>query len=274
MTAIDALADALLQRSPQAAAITLERFDAAAIAELLAAVPAPTAAAVLRALSLSQARAALQTMPEPALAGALGAMPAPRAAALLRGAAPGRVDAVLAALSREAQAALRTALDHRPGSAGALATPTADLAADLDAAGAIERLRAAGHATSSVPVVDRDGRLVGLLPLAALLTAPAGARVGDLPRTQMEALHEADGSEAVAAHPGWHTSDALPVVGADGVLLGVITLRTLEDFGLAQAARASAALGLPVALAELFWIGLRGITDGIGRTVSAGEPPR
>jgi magnesium transporter len=273
VSAIDALARALIDHSPASAARTLERFDAAAVAELLGELPAEAAAELVRALSMTGARAALEASPAEVVADILARLPAPRAAALVRGAAPDRRKALLEQLPAASRAPLARALAHPPNTAGALMEPADAMAGDADAAAALALVRELGaRAGAGVPVVDGEGRLLGVVPVAVLVATPADARLVDLARREPAPLHEEDDAAAVVGHPGWRVTDALPVVTGAGLLAGVVRFRTVKEL-LAEAAPAGPGQQtLPIALAELFWLGLAGITDGLGRVVTADTP--
>lgn len=75
---------------------------------------------------------------------------------------------------------------------------------------------------STVYIVEVDGRLVGSVPVSRLLRAPPGAPVGPLGRPVRAHVHPGLDQEHVASLALHHELDRVPVVDADGRLLGVV----------------------------------------------------
>jgi CBS domain-containing protein len=118
-------------------------------------------------------------------------------------------------------------------------------------------------------VVDRTGRLVGVLNLRELMLAPGDATLGAVMRPATARLTALDGVGAVVVHPGWRALHALPVVDAGGRFVGAIryeTIRRLEAHP-ERATPVGSRVGLWLGLAELCWVGLTGVL------VSLGSPP-
>lgn len=91
------------------------------------------------------------------------------------------------------------------------------------AACVLRRLADAGpEAGSTVYVVEADGRLVGSVPVSRLLRARPGAPVGPLGRPVPAQVHPGVDQEHVASLALHHGLDRVPVVDADGRLLGVV----------------------------------------------------
>jgi len=100
----------------------------------------------------------------------------------------------------------RTAVALRPG---------------LSRAVAADALRARGAAAA--PVVDGDGRPVGVVSEADLLRARSGAKVQDAMRRVALAVSETATLAGAASLMAAHGAERLPVVSDDGGVVGVLT---------------------------------------------------
>src|SRR5690606_19045888 len=78
-----------------------------------------------------------------------------------------------------------------------------------------------------VCVVQHDAKLAGVLPLAALVSAPATARMHELVRPGFPTVTPETDQEAAANLALHHGVDSLPVVDARGVLVGVMPSQAL-----------------------------------------------
>ncbi len=80
-----------------------------------------------------------------------------------------------------------------------------------------------------VYVVDAVQRLLGVLSLRALLTAPDETRVADIMHRDIISVHEETDQEEVARILETNDFLALPVVGSTGKLLGIVTFDDVID---------------------------------------------
>lgn len=71
-------------------------------------------------------------------------------------------------------------------------------------------------------VLDADERLVGVLPLASLVTLPHETRLGSVARTNFPKVHATTDQERVASLALHHSLNAIPVIDATGHLLGIV----------------------------------------------------
>ncbi len=85
---------------------------------------------------------------------------------------------------------------------------------------AADALRARGEQAAAV--VDGDGRPVGVVNEADLLRAPAAARVADAMARVVLAVDDSAPLASAASLMAAHRLDRLPVVSADGVMVGVL----------------------------------------------------
>ncbi|HEX9049750.1 MAG TPA: CBS domain-containing protein [Anaeromyxobacter sp.] len=95
------------------------------------------------------------------------------------------------------------------------------LRATLSRSVAADALRARG--VPAAPVVDGDGRPVGMVTESDLLRARAGARVADAMTRVALSVPEGAAIVRAASLMAGHGLDRLAVVASDGVLVGVLT---------------------------------------------------
>jgi magnesium transporter len=236
---------------PAGEAAVLARLDDAAAAGVLSRMSPPAGAGCLAALDPSRAPAILSLLPPE------------RAAALLRRIDPPRREALLLALPDAAR--LRPLLVHAEGTAAALMDPAAiALPDDLDLDEGRRRVhRHADKLALEVYVVDRDQRLRGVVSLRDLLDPGRRGPLSTLLRS-VEPLAAGADVTAMAAHPGWHEQDSLPVVDEHGVYLGAVRHERLRQLqGAPGARRARGGVEAVVALGELYWLGLSGLVTGL-----------
>jgi CBS domain-containing protein len=134
------------------------------------------------------------------------------------------------ALARGAYLACRGPLpEGRPGSAPGGHTPVADVMrragvavrAGVGRAVAADALRTRGIATA--PVVDGEGRPIGVVAESDLLRARSGAKVADAMTRVAIAVPEAAPIARAASLMATHRLDRVPVVAPEGVVVGVLS---------------------------------------------------
>jgi len=81
----------------------------------------------------------------------------------------------------------------------------------------------------TVYVTDAERRLIGIVPMARLLSAPAGARVADVALRDFPAAHPDTDQEDAASLAIHYGVAAVPVVDAAGRLLGVVPPQRLLE---------------------------------------------
>ena len=274
MSALDRLSDEYLRRYPTSAARVLEALPAAEVAALLAAQEPQAAAAVLEAMAPALARstlAALEVEPAAAIAQAL---PVAQEVLLLRRLAPAERDAILAALPAAEAATCRGLLAYPPGSAGALMDPTALwLPEDVTAGAAEEAIRRdRDRMPPYLYLIERGGRLTGVVDPLELRGAEPDSPVAPLMRPAVEWLAVADPRDRVIAHAGWRELRALPVVDDTHRLVGVVSRDTVSRLR-GEAGPGAHPISLTLSLAELFWLGVAGMTDGFAQVTGGGREP-
>jgi magnesium transporter len=162
---------------------------------------------------------------------------------------------LLAGLSPNERRMTSTLLGYPDDSAGRIMSPeVANLRASMTAAEALERLRRIGRGAETIyalPVTDDERRLVGAMGLRDLVLAAPDARVGDLMDTEVYSAPVTADQEEVARLIRDANLLALPVVDAEGRLVGVVTvddaMEILEEEDTEDVARAGGAepLGAP-----------------------------
>ena len=254
------------------AARAIERLPDQDAAALLAALPAPTAARALDAMMPPLGADCVARLDTPTAAAMLAELRPGRAAVLLRHFDDATRAAILEQMPPDEARALRAALRHEAGSAGAVMDSRVLAARESqsvgDVLGALRRSSRLAHDT--VFVVDDEHRLVGVVGLRVLMTARPVEAMAAIVDRSVGRVPASAARAAIVNHPGWTRSHILPVVDDQSVLLGAIpheTVRALliED-ALGGPTRVDATTTM-VALGELYWLGLSGVLDGVASAV-------
>lgn len=275
MKAARDLGERFLRAHPDEAAALLERLPADGVAALAAEIAPDAAAAAVQRMSLGPAAAALART-EPAVAARLvDTMPLHAAAASLRPMPDEARERIRTRLAPPKAAALARLLRHPEGTAGALMDPLAPgVPADRTVGEAVEAIRAEARSLRYyVYLVERaDRRLAGVVSIRTLLLEDPARPLSTVADRRVEALSAVAGRAAIVAHPAWKRFHALPVVDADGSLLGAIryeTYRALESVD--DPAAGGSAVATAIELGELFWIGFGGLLTGLATGAAGGR---
>ncbi len=250
---------------PMQAGRALESMSHSDAAAVLASTPEDAVAAVLPKLSPLTGAGVLELIPADHAAKMLSKTRRDTAAAILRAAASGPRAALLDNLGPEVRRAIEPLLRYSEGTAGALMDPEV-LSCDegVSVSDALERLRrSAKSALYYVYLVDGEQRLVGVVNLRQLIESPPDRRLALIATRPVESLPARASSESIVRHPAWKRFHALPVVGAQNRLLGVMRYELVrqlegrfleEDLG-DHGTETAAALG------EVYGLGLRGLFE-------------
>jgi magnesium transporter len=261
------LALVLLARHPDEAARLLDARPSEEVAGLLEELEDPVGAGLLTRLAPALAAAALGHLAPARAAPLLAALPPHRMARLLRRTPVDRRTALLAGLAPALAVGVRRLLAYEHGTAGSLMDPQVfAIPEDVQVGVALATLaegRGAGHYAYGI---DREGRLAGVVALRDLLALDPKVALGTVMQRTVVRLRTRDDTRAVVVHPAWTDFHALPVVDDDGVLVGVLRYRTVRRLELEAGGR-EAPVPLAAALAELYWLGLVGVTEGIATVV-------
>jgi magnesium transporter len=231
--------------SPAFWAHTIEEVPDADGAQLLADLTSPQAAQVAEFLDPETAAHVLARMEHPAAAAVISAMEPPEAAMVLAEmnpddrvdvlaqVAPERREQLLGEMSAADAAEVRQLRQYPPDSAGGIMTPDVTaLPIDLTAQQAIEELRRLNETLEQmfyVYVVDKPGRLVGVLSMRDLILAKPDRKVADIMRRNVVSVPATMDQEEVARLIRKYKYLAVPVTDARNRLLGIITVDDVVD---------------------------------------------
>jgi magnesium transporter len=162
---------------------------------------------------------------------------------------------LLGGLSPHERALTATLLGYPENSAGRVMSPeVVNLRANQSVSDALARLRRIGRSAETIyglPVTDDQRRLVGALGLRDLVLADPDTQVGELMDREVYSARVDEDQEAVARLMQEADLLALPIVDAEGRLVGVVTvddaMEVLEQEQTEDVARAGGAepLGRP-----------------------------
>ncbi|HIE09840.1 MAG TPA: magnesium transporter [Armatimonadetes bacterium] len=146
---------------------------------------------------------------------------------------PKRAEAILNTLSPEERERARRLISYPDDTAGGrMATEFVTATEDMTVEEAIEHLRKEAPFAESVYylyVVDKEGRLVGVLSLRELILAPGGAKLGEIMRRDVVAVRVDQDQEEVAKVVAENDLLAVPVVDQGGRLVGIVTADDVMD---------------------------------------------
>jgi magnesium transporter len=141
---------------------------------------------------------------------------------------------VFKSLSIEDRERLRSAMSYSKGSVGALMDFNMIPVRDNVSLGVVSRyLRRFDELpdhTDQIFVVDRDDRLIGVLPLNRIVINGPEAMVGTLMLTDMIRLHPEEKADQTAQTFGRYDLVSAPVVDEDGKLVGRVTMNAVLDY--------------------------------------------
>ena len=164
----------------------------------------------------------------------------------------GKAEKILKAMDKEEAADVKELLAYPPETAGAIMTKEfVAIKASSTTADVIELLRKEGPDAETIYylyVIDKSDKLVGVVSLRDLITAPTTEIIENIMSTRIVSVSVTDDQEEVAKLIKKYDFLAAPVVTADGVLVGIVTVDDImdvieeeaeEDFGELNAARGS-----------------------------------
>ena len=232
--------DRLAETSPQVLALFLERIGV------------EDRRAVLRRVSNEQAAEILAEMQGEAAAEVLGAMREKRAVSILEDFMPDDAADIVAELDTEDRTRLlgkvddetastvKSLLTFNPDTAGGAMNPDVETLLDsMTVAEAIASIRLwsdEGETMLCVYVLNNEHRLVGSTSLKRLIQSLPERKVGDLMNSDLSNAVQFDtDKEAVALKMAECNLPELPVIDANGALLGVITHDDVIDIMQAEA---------------------------------------
>ena len=276
----DALYSALVQRDREEIARAVEDVHAADLAEYFLELDEPQQMVLLDALSDEQAATLLDELAPEEQAEVLDLLPIERTSDILDEMPPDEAADLLAELpTEEANALLERMEPEQAGdvvelmrypedTAGGLMTKEfVAVSPDETAAGVISRLRAHhddAEMIYTLYVLDEDERLLGEVTLRDLIVCPPDTLLTKVMRREFASVPIDLPEEEVAEIVRRHDLLAVPVLDAEGRLLGIITVDDIGD--VVQEAAAEDVLesggGTPVEDTRP-WMGLPGWRTGL-----------
>lgn len=218
------------QAHPVEAARHLESLGPQEASALVQGLPGEEIANVLEhCLPVSTAKI-LGELSKELCAEVLSAMNATSAIGVLRQFEETSRNDILEGLDNSMGSTLRRALRYSPNTAGSLADPQVfTLPPDISVEEAVSRIRTYGQkAMYYIYIIDRDGKLEGVLTLRQLLVDTSDHLVGTLMETQITTLSAEANLEEIIKHPEWSRFHTLPVVDRWGTFFGALRYRMLR----------------------------------------------
>ncbi len=227
--AIHALQRDLIESHPDDAVRLLERQSAADVAEVLGRLPITDTALVWERLSPDVGIRALEAMNKVEVAQVLRSIDPTRSAAMLVMRDEATRDKFLALLPETETQELRTILSYPPDSAGALMDPRVMLLrGETTVREALTRIRALRRrAMRRLFIVDKDNHLEGQVDIQDLATASAATHLEEIQRPVRAVVNAVAPREEVVDIIEQYKLTDLPVVDAEGRLIGVVRYRNL-----------------------------------------------
>jgi len=209
------IAETMVSLTDEERETLFQLLDDRTAAEVLDGVDSETQAGLLDDLELSE------------IAALLNAMPLDEAADLLGQLEEKERLSVLQIMKQETADKIRQLMKHKDDSAGGIMTPEIfSVYPEKTAEEVIDKLRHASLADEiiSIYVVNEQGRLLGMVPLRKLITAPKDQPVGKLMLTDVVTVQADMDQEEAARYALKYDLLAIPVVDTDGRLVGRITM--------------------------------------------------
>jgi magnesium transporter len=181
---------------------------------------------IVRELDPGIAARLLVRLSDPQAADVLEEMPPDDAADVVGEIPESEREDVLREMRREEAADIRELLEYPPETAGGRMTPLfLALREGMTVDEALQYLRSLGEPNAGyyVYVTDDAGRLAGVITLRDLVLAAPGRRIAEITRRDVVAIDANDDQEHAARMLRERGFLALPVVGPDRRLLGIIT---------------------------------------------------
>lgn len=227
--AVYALQQDLVENHPDDAVRLLERQSPGVVGEILVRFPASVTAPVWERISPDVGIRALETLDEAHVVSVLRSVDLTRAAAMLAMRDADARQRFLDVLPESEANELRAILAYPIDSAGSLMDPRVMLLRpDTTVREALARIRALRRrATRRLFVVDADNRLEGQVDIQDVATASVTTRLEEIQRPVRAVVTAvAPREEVVDIFEQYKLTD-LPVVDADGRLIGVVRYRNL-----------------------------------------------
>ncbi|MBK6873456.1 MAG: magnesium transporter [Kineosporiaceae bacterium] len=249
-TALDGLIPSAPDRATSDLLASLEDLRAAEAAEAVMDMPAEDRVRVTAALDVERLADVLEQLPEATQVEILASLRDDRAVEVLEAMQPDDAADLLGELSDEQAESLLALMD--PGEAedvrrllaydsdtagGMMTTEPVILPPETTVAEALARVRRADLAPTLAigvfvcrqPLETPTGSYLGMVHLQRMLREPPATPVGDILDTEVEPLDPTDRLTTITRHLATYDLVSVPVIDADGSLLGVVTVDDVLD---------------------------------------------
>lgn len=225
----------------------IQQMDPVDLAEIISELDLPSGMALLESLDMESVADAMQEIGLELQGSVLAAMPSDRAADVLEEMDPDDAADLLASLEGEERDAYLELMEEEESdeverllaypedtAGGIMTTEFTLLPAGLTAGEALALLRSSERAREDeimyyVHITDEDGRLRGVVSLRDLVMADPAASVEGLMETHPIAVEPETSQRDVARLVARYDLLAVPVVDAEGVLQGIVTVDDAID---------------------------------------------
>jgi len=273
MRAEDQLTLTFIQLYPAEAARYLELLESTVAATLLVPLPVSALAVVLGCCQPGLAARILEHLGPDQVAGVVSELPDSTAFVVFRQLPSDFQQHIIEKLGPLHGPRFRRALIQPKQTAGSLADPrVVTLPPDITVEQGIHLLkRNPRQASYYLYVVDRDAKLEGVVTMKQLLIVDPKDFIASVMNDQVVTILASLTNDEVVGHPHWHQFPTLPVVDLEGVFLGVLRYRTLQQV-IEETLTRKHPGSLPTALIQLWeaysLAGIRILTE-LSQTVTA-----
>jgi magnesium transporter len=230
---LDTLRAILAEHYTADIADVLERLDADQQYQVFQLLTVEDQAEVLDLMGGRATRDLLIRLPVEQVGELLDELPMDDAAEILTEDVPELQEQLLAAMEAEDAAEVKRLLQYPPQSAGLIMTEKyVHIGREWTVGETLEHLRRVDDEVETVSdlyVLDAQKRLIGVLSLRELLRHPSSEQVGSFMETDVITVSPEMDQEAVARLVAHYHFMAIPVVDADQIMLGIITVDDVID---------------------------------------------
>ena len=219
----------------------LEELDRDERVEVMTALEHEDAAQALAEAEPEVQADVMKSLPSDLAADILEEMAPDDATDVLTDLPPARAEELISLMEAAEAREVKELLKYQEGTAGSVMTPEfIALPEGLTVEETLQRLRALAPGAEHIYylyVADASGRLVGVLPLRALIVSPPAQRIADVVTTPVLSVSVHDTVETVASALTKYDLLALPVLDDAQRLVGVVTVDDVIDIVLRKGRR-------------------------------------